>query len=70
MLVIDVLSLCADVLSRGGEDVTQLEPPEYCLPPVSAPDSHTPATPLSVFYPPNLGKHFKVGVVSDFDILS
>lgn len=58
---------CVDGSPHGGmDDLTQLEPPSYCSPQLTglvSGASQAPATPLSVFYPPNLSKHFKVCVV-------
>jgi hypothetical protein len=53
------------------DDLAQLEPPCYCTPQLaSSGGSPVPSTPLSLFYPPNLGKHFKVCCVGADDVTS
>ena len=62
-LPLSMLFLPTDVGLRGAEDSSPLDPPGYCMPHFSAPssgESHAPDLPLSVFYPSNLSKHFKV----------
>ena len=47
----------AEIGTRPREDfvdLSQIEPPSYCLPGEGS-------TPLSAFYPPNIETHFKVG---------